>query len=106
MKADVPGALIRLAAVPEVSWLPTGRSGGKLSLATIHRWAANGLRGVKLRTVPAGGVLCTTEAWLLEFFEQLGEARSGEHNVSPSRTPTQRRREQVQADLVLERAGI
>ena len=48
------------------------RRGGKRTHAsTLHRWANKGLRGIRLTTVRAGGVVCTTESDLEEFFRQL-----------------------------------
>ena len=54
-------------------WLPL-RDGRPISLATIDRWVAKGLRGARLRTVRVGGALATTESWLMTFFEALGDS--------------------------------
>lgn len=49
-----------------------------VSLPTISRWASSGHHGVVLKTVSAAGKgrLCT-DRWLLEFFEQVGQATKG-----------------------------
>src|SRR5688500_878710 len=79
----VPGPLIRLADVPGLDGMPrrdvkpvgsAPAHRSPVSLATVHRWAASGLKGHKLRTVRAGGALVTTEAWIIEFFEALAGA--------------------------------
>ena len=72
------------------------------SVFTVHRWAASGLKGHKLRTVRVGGTLCTTEAWLWEFFEGL----SAPEGVPVPRTPKQRQRDREKARRELEEAGI
>jgi hypothetical protein len=95
--------LIRLADVPGLAWLPKRREGTRLSLSTIHRWAAEGLNGTKLRTLRVGATLCTTEEWLLDFFGAL----THEPDATPSRrTPTQRERARERARRELEEAGI
>jgi hypothetical protein len=98
----VVGPLIRLADVPKVKWLPI-RNEKRVSLATVHRWAQRGLRGVKLRTLRAGGALFTTECWLLQFFEALSEPTNGRAN---SPTPRQRKRALERAQRELEAAGF
>ena len=103
---EVPGRLIRLANVPAIGWLP--RRSGKpvskpVSLSSVHRWVAKGVHGVKLRSMRVGCALCTTEAWLLEFFEALSEPTT----VQPARgTPRRREAAREKAKRELERAGI
>ncbi len=46
---------IRLQDVPKIKWLPGRRPGARLGVATVFRWAQNGLRGVKLEVVQIGG---------------------------------------------------
>ena len=93
--------MIRLAQVPSLTWLPT-RAGKRIGLSTVHRWAATGLQGVRLRTVRVGGALCTTEAWLWEFFESLNDPAPH----SAGRTPRQRERARERAKRELEQAGL
>lgn len=95
--------LIRLADVSKLDWLPK-LNGKGIGLSTVHRWAANGLRGKKLRTVRFGGSLCTRESWLEEFFEELADPES-----QPSdryETPSQRARAIAKAEKELEAEGI
>ena len=98
---DVPGRLIRLASVPGLPWLPL-RGDTPISLSTVHRWVSEGVRGLKLRTVRVGRSLCTTEAWLLEFFERLNEPTT---TAAPrARHPREAARERARREL--EVAGI
>jgi hypothetical protein len=117
--ADVTGALIRLADVPGLEWMPRRRprrdgeqvghsnQDGKpvvpVGLATVHRWAADGIKGRKLRTIRAGGALVTTREWILEFFEALSDPNA---TVASTRTPRQRQTAKARAAAELERAGI
>ncbi len=43
--------------------------------STVFRWAQKGCHGVRLRVVAVGGVRCTTERWLMAFFEATEQAR-------------------------------
>jgi hypothetical protein len=58
--------LIPLAEVADR--LPT-----RPGVSTVHRWAADGLRGgrVKLKTLLLGGKRLTTEEWLHDFVKAL-----------------------------------
>lgn len=60
--------LIPLAGLPK--FLPH-RGGKPAHVSKGFRWAAKGVRGIRLRTIRAGGTLCTCRAWLLEFFQAL-----------------------------------
>lgn len=53
--------------------LPCRRAGRPTHPATLHRWRTQGLRGVRLESVRVGGVLCTSEAALVRFFDALSE---------------------------------
>src|SRR5690348_15058026 len=51
------------------------RSGGrKVSLKTLYRWAASGLRKGKLRTIKLGHQVCTCEEWVRAFIADLNGA--------------------------------
>jgi hypothetical protein len=74
----MPDPLIRLTDAAKLPWLPARRGGGRLNLATLWRWALKGLRArdgttVKLQAIRVGETLCTSEAWLREFFDHLTE---------------------------------
>jgi hypothetical protein len=99
----VPGPLFRLSQIPTLSWLPR-RHGKPPSIATVYRWASDGLDGKRLRVIRAGGALATTEAWLLEFFQDLTEDTRG--STQPPRTPVSRERARARAAAELEAAGI
>ena len=92
--------LIRLADVPKLKWLPTRRGGKRLHLSTVYRWEQQGLRGVRLEIVQAGGTRCTTEAALLRFFDSLSNVTADPSQWKP------RRRELAIARKELERARI
>jgi hypothetical protein len=101
---DRQAALIRLADVPRLKWLPRRRGGTRLAIATVHRWS-DPTRPIHLRTTRVGGCRCTTEDWLREFFDRMsgvGDAAP----VVPARTPARRDREVAAAERELAAAGI
>lgn len=98
--------LIRLHDVPAISWLPLRRGGARLNVATVWRWTMKGCAGVKLATVSVGGTLCTSDAWLREFFDAVAQARRGERPTPHIRTPARRARDQARAAAELDAAGI
>jgi hypothetical protein len=57
-------------------FLPLRRCGKQAHPVTLTRWAARGLRGVKLEVLRIGGTLYTTKEALQRFFEAL--TKSGE----------------------------
>jgi hypothetical protein len=77
-------ALIRLSDVPG---LVPGRQGKPVHIATVHRWASEGLRGVTLETIAAGGAVCTSRSALQRFFEAVSAARRT-RPTSPTTDPT------------------
>jgi len=101
MYTTEPSKLMPLREIPTLSWLPTRRAGAKLALATVIRWAQHGVGGRKLRTVRVGSTLCTSEQWLLEFFESGSPAAEKPSTFTPSR----RRREIDRAKAELAAAG-
>jgi hypothetical protein len=94
--------LVRLADVPRLKWLPGRREGKRIHVATVHRWAQRGLRGVRLETLRAGGALVTSEAAITRFFERLTEPAAG----ADVRTNSQRAKAVERAERELEQAGI
>ena len=92
--------LIRLADVPKLKWLPARRGGKRLNCSTCYRWHQQGIRGVKLEAIKAGGSLCTSEAALLRFFHSLTNAGS-----SPP-PPVLRTADFRRAEKLLDQAGI
>jgi hypothetical protein len=65
-------ALVPLAQVPRLKWLPLRQHGKRIHLSTVYRWHQRGLNGVRLEAVQCGGTRCTTEAALIRFFNALG----------------------------------
>ncbi|WP_164104245.1 DUF1580 domain-containing protein [Candidatus Laterigemmans baculatus] len=51
-------------------------------VASLHRWASRGLRGVKLKTIYALGARRTTEKWLREFFASVSGEGAGEPSTA------------------------
>jgi len=81
--------------------LPRRRAGKRPHVATLYRWAQQGVRGVKLETLQVGGTCCTSLESLQRFFNQL----SGNDSAQPQTTRA-RKREIAQADCELAKAGI
>jgi len=65
------GAYIPFRQVPQLPYMPPRRGGADLAVETVHRWATAGVRGHRLKFDCVGGVRCTTEIWLREFFREL-----------------------------------
>ena len=78
------------------------RNGRRLHIATAHRWAARGLRGVRLEYVQCGGTRCTTVEALGRFFAQLTDPTA---DAEP-RTDAQRSRAARKVERELDRVGI
>jgi hypothetical protein len=80
---------IPFADVPKLACLPRRRAGKKVHVATVHRWASRGLRGVRLEFVQCGGTRVTTLEALMRFFARLaalpGEAEATPAAASPTR---------------------
>ena len=75
----------------------------RLSLATLHRWRLNGVRGVKLETVLIGGLRYTS----LEAITRFIQAQNADDTPAvPAITPTQRRKQSEAARTELERMGV
>jgi Protein of unknown function (DUF1580) len=62
--------------------LPCRRGEKKTHVATLHRWATDGLRGVVLETLQCGGSLCTSMPALQRFFERLSAQRTSQPSLS------------------------
>ncbi len=67
-----------LLSLTEAARLVPRRRGGKgAHVATLYRWAKDGLRGVVLQTLQVGGTRCTSREALQRFFERLTEEPAG-----------------------------
>jgi hypothetical protein len=64
-------------------FFPRRRKGKRPALATLHRYATQGYRGVVLEMVQVGGTRCTTEA-IARFIERV-TAISAPHALSSGR---------------------
>lgn len=95
--------LIRLSDVPKLKWLPRRRGGKRLNVATVFRWAQRGLKGVKLKTVSAGGAKCTTETDIRDFFAELSDRTSAEPRRA---TRASHNRKEARDEQTLNEAGI
>lgn len=94
--------LVALTEVPKLAEMPRLRGGKRPHIATIYRWAQNGIRGVKLETVRLGGTVCTSVEAIQRFVERLSDPTS---TTRPS--PTKARQRQVEAaERQLADAGI
>src|SRR5687767_12273922 len=69
--------LIRLADVPKLKNLSRVRGSKPIHLSCIYRWALAGKKGIRLETLKAGGMLCTSVEALQRFFDALTEANYG-----------------------------
>lgn len=57
--------------------VPGFRANCCTSVGAVRRWALEGMRGVRLETVIAGGRRCTSREALQRFISGLTEARDG-----------------------------
>ncbi len=75
----------------------------RLSLATLHRWRLNGVRGVRLETILIGGLRYTSREAIERF---IASQNAADAPVFPGITATQRRRQAEAAQRALQDAGI
>ncbi len=81
----------------------TAFPGGKrLSLATLHRWRLNGVRGTRLETCLVGGLRYTSR----EAIQRFIVAQNHTESSGPTITAKQRRKQAETADRLLQEAGI
>ena len=97
---------------------PRRRMGRKVSIATIYRWAARGVRGVRLETLQTPGGLVTSRQAFQRFLEALTErspvGASAPSPASPPapapapalRSPASRRKAAERAARDLEDMGV
>ncbi len=99
--------LLSLSQAAKLVWLPIRRGGRRPCVATLWRWCLQGSRGIRLESVVAGGVRCTTEAALRRFFERL-TAASEPHNAvpEPQRLSRERQKQIEAAEKRLAAMGI
>src|SRR5262245_27081454 len=79
------------------------RRGRPISFSTVWRWMRRGVRGVRLESMPVGGVLFTSSEALARFFAALERRRQPVVLEPPPRAC---RAQQRMAKRILEKAGI
>lgn len=89
--------------------LPRLRSGKKVHVATLYRWAWAGRRAadgatVRLQTIKVGGTTCTSLEALQRFFDSL--TKEVQAATPPPITSRQRLKQIQQAEEGLRRAGF
>lgn len=52
-------------------YIPRRRAGRKCHVSTLHRWAKDGCRGIRLEAIRVGGTLCTSLEALQRFCDRL-----------------------------------
>ena len=75
----------------------------RLSLATLHRWRLNGVRGNRLDTVLIGGLRYTSKEAIARF---IAAQNAADVPATPVITPAQRTRQAEAAQAQLERMGV
>jgi hypothetical protein len=75
----------------------------RISLATLHRWRLNGVRGVKLETVLIGGLRYTSREAIDRFIQAQN---ADDAPATPVITASQRKRQSEAARAELERMGV
>ena len=75
----------------------------RLSLATLHRWRLNGVRGVKLETVLIGGLRYTSREAIDRFIKAQN---ADDAPAAPVVTASQRLRQSEAARTELEKMGV
>lgn len=91
--------LIPLREVPQLGILPPRRSGSRLNVSTIYRWALHGQRGIKLESLKIGGQRVTS----LNALQTFCSALAGNEEVTPNPITKQsaslKRSKEVEAKL-------
>lgn len=75
----------------------------RLSLATLHRWRLNGVRGVKLATVLVGGLRYTSREAIDRFIKAQN---ADDAPAAPVITAPQRLRQSEAARVTLQHMGV
>ena len=84
--------------------VPSYRPGRKTHVATLHRWAKEGVRGIKLDSARLGGRLVTSAEALQRFSDKLSENPSAPSLAIQS--PAIRHKAVDRAEREAERIGI
>ncbi len=82
-------------------------TGERPHVATIHRWAQRGLKGIRLRTAFAGGHRRTSDRWVREFFQEVTKAAGADSRSAMSQASARSRDCRLRhADATLDRDGF
>ena len=85
--------------------LPHGRNGKATHVATIHRWSANGCRGIYLDWVQLGGQKYTSKEALGRFIADLTRQANPRASSDSPKTLNQRDRRIADAKRQLDASG-
>lgn len=84
------------------SLVPRRRGGKRCNVATVYRWTAKGVRGVKLESYQCGGSRCTSREALQRFFARLTQA-AADSQPAPITAPQYRERQIAAAERAMAR---
>ncbi len=89
--------------------VPPKRHGRPIHLATVHRWATKGCKGIVLETLQIGGTKYTSSEALQRFFERLTHRdqqpeAAGDHPPEPSQGRSSRDHERT--ERLLDQLGL
>ncbi len=84
--------------------IPSYRPGRKTHVATLHRWAKDGVRGVKLDSARLGGRLVTSDEALQRFSDALSQ--NPDASVPPVQSSAARTKAVERAERELDKIGI
>ena len=100
-------SLERVVSLTEATqYLPRRRAGKKPNVATLYRWAQQGVRGIRLETICVGATRCTSVEALQRFFDALTLQAEPKTVVPQPRQPAHRQKAIAAAEKRLAQAGI
>lgn len=97
---------IVLSLTEAATRLPRRKKGKKPHLATLYRWAKQGVKGCRLETIQIGGTLCTSMEAMQRFFNRMTSDDSATGAAPASAPPVQRQAQIEQAQRELTEEGI
>ena len=98
--------IFSLTAATKLPCFSNRRSGKRINVSTLWRWATLGVRGIKLETIMAGGSRATSLEAIERFFQALTRQAEPQAIAPPLHQIHQRRKEIEAAERRLARAGI
>ncbi len=91
--------LIPLREVPQLGIIPARRSGSRLNVSTIYRWALHGQRGIKLESLKIGGQRVTSLNAIQTFCTALARNEVVAPNPKTKQLASLKRSKEVEAEL-------